>query len=170
MPTKMIGIIIFYLFSAAIILSQSLTARLDSIYNKNPEREIFLHSVLSLDSTDALKNEKSLEYNIIFIHSIAYFLLSDIYNEKPYKIQILEKGLDKLKRANKLSSESGHANSGTEELYDELFNIYYRYKTGDKIETGKIESLVIEYSSRQKNDEIINWFKNKLWRNKCSGN
>lgn len=159
--TKIIFLINIFILSARIVYSQSFTASLDSILEKNSDQRAFLHSILSIDYPHLKVTDTEYKYKILIAQSIAYFLLFDSYDQKVFKIQILEKGLDKLKIC-------GLQNPILEELYDNLFNMYYNYKSGEDIPPGSIKEIIKNYSLQKKEEEVMNWFYNKLWRKGCS--
>jgi len=116
-----------------------------------------LHSLIS-ENTNYFKS--STEKNIT--QSISYFLLFNTYDQKIYKIQILEKGLDYLK---KVINQNSFSN--LKELYDELFNIYYDFKSGKEI-NNKPETIIKEFlfTNTETESNYLKWLKNKFWSEK----
>lgn len=139
----------------SILQSQTIN-QIDSLYKNSNNNTEFLHKILA--SKDIFTNNEN-DGNILI--SISYLLLSEKYNHKIQKIQIIEKGLDYLKFfINK--------NNQTEflELYDELFNIYYLYKSANEINQNKIENIIKSYAEKNYDNKILHWFINNYWSKK----
>ena len=101
--------LLFILFGTHNLFSQSIQYY-DSLFQTTNNEIKFLYSLISENNNYF---ESSTEKNIA--QSISYFLLFNTYDQKNYKIQILEKGLDNLKKV--ISQDSAFY---LKELYDEL--------------------------------------------------
>jgi hypothetical protein len=157
------GTLFLLFFSTSIIFAQSITSKLDSLSSLTRDDLSKLHSLVSIDISD---NTNDIEkYQINLANAISYFLIFDNYDEQTYKIQIIEKGIDKLKSAIKLFPYDNDTKNQLKSMYDELFNLYYSYKAGNNISGIEIKNILHGYFSLIKNDEVINWFNNKFWRN-----
>jgi hypothetical protein len=163
MLNRAAGILFFFIFSTSVICAQTIISKLDSFFYCMDNKSSVLHSLLALD----LSENQSIadEYQINLINSISYFLIFDEYDERSYKIQIIEKGVDKLKRAIKLYKGQEETKNKLDEMYDDLFNLYYSYKAQDNPTALNIRNTLKQYFAEIKDDKIINWFKNKNWRN-----
>ncbi|HEY9187317.1 MAG TPA: hypothetical protein VIR55_05380 [Ignavibacteria bacterium] len=147
--------LLFILFGTHNLFSQSIQYY-DSLFQTTNNEIKFLYSLISENNNYF---ESSTEKNIA--QSISYFLLFNTYDQKNYKIQILEKGLDNLKKV--ISQDSAFY---LKELYDELFNIYYNFKSGEEI-NNKPEIIIKEFLfNTQPESNYLKWLKNKFWSKK----